>query len=176
MTTLAIDRPIDETYQDVKRLIFKVCNDFMRRNGGDFEELVSTANEVYMDAHQTWKPGSAPFTHYLCICIYRRLIGDWKKGRRLKVVSLTEPEGGQQQVVDRHREFGLSEFVEGLSDEAKYIVQLVFSPPEDLGKMIDRKGGKLLHYSSTIKSYLRDIGWSRAVIRDAWMEIQDIVN
>lgn len=175
MTTLTIARPIDETYDEVKRLIYKVCNDFLRRNGGDFEELVSTANEVFLDAHQTWKPDSAPFTHYLCICIYRRLIGDWKKARRLPAASLTAAEGGQTPVVDKHKEFCRSEFIEGLSDEAKYIVQLVFSPPEDLDGMIDRKGGKALHYSSTIKEYLRGIGWSRASIRDAWMEVQDIV-
>ena len=175
MTTLTMSRPIDETYEDVKRLIYKVCNDFIRRNGGDFEELVSTANEVYLDAHETWKPGSAPFTHYLCICIYRRLIGDWKKARRLRVTSLTEPEGGQIQVVDRHREFNRAEFFEGLSEEARYVVDLVFSPPEDLSGMIDRKGGKVLHYSSTIKEYLREIGWSRTAIREAWTEVQEVV-
>ena len=175
MTTLAISRPIDETYEDVKRLISKVCNDFLRRNGGDFEELVSTANEVYMDAHRTWVPGSAPFTHYLCICIYRRLLGDRKKARRLPVVSLTEPEGGQVQVEDHHKEFKLAAFVEELSDEAKQIVLLVFSPPAELDAMIDRKGGKALHYSSTIKEYLRGSGWSREAIRDAWKEVQEIV-
>lgn len=176
MTTLTMSRPIDETYEDVKRLIYKVVNQFMRRNGGDFDELVSTANEVYLDAHETWKPGSAPFTHYLCICIYRRLIGDWKKSRRLKVVSLTEPEGGQTQVVDKFFDFNREEFYEQLSDEARYVVQLAFSPPEDLSGMIARKGGKVLHYSSTIKEYLRDIGWSRTAIREAWTEVQGILS
>lgn len=176
MTTLTMSRPIDETYQDVRLLISKMCNDFVRRFGGDFEELVSTANEVYVDAHQTWQPGSAPFTNYLCICIYRRLIGDWKKARRLRVDSLTEPEGGQQQVVDKFFDFNRDELYEQLSEEARFVVQLAFSPPDDLGGMIARKGGKMLHYSSTIKEYLREMGWSRAAIRDAWMEVQEILN
>lgn len=179
MTTLTLSRPvtrpIDETYEDVKRLIYKMCNDFIRRNGGDFEELLSAANEVYMDAYRTWAPGAAPFTHYLCICIHRRLIGDWRKARRLPISSLTDDEGGQTPVADQHRDFRLAELTEGLSEAAKYIIQITFNPPEDLDGMIERKGGKMLHYSSTIKEYLRGAGWSRAAIRDAWMEVQELV-
>lgn len=164
-------RPIDDTYSDVEKLIYKVVNEFMRRHGGEFEELLSTANEVFMDAYLSWKAGMAPFTNFLSICIYRRLLGEKRKRMKMPLKSLVDKEGANIEVEDKHREFNEAGLVDGLSSVAKELVGLVLHTPDALAAAVRAKGDKDIHYSSTIKEYLYSMGWSRATVRSAWGEV-----
>ena len=168
--------PITETYEDVRNLIYHVCNRFARRYGGDVEELFADANVAYLKAYESWQPGhGTKFSTYLSLCIWRRLVVIRKAEHRRRAVWLRrlddvaqdqQPVAGDRSIGDR-----FAELVEDLSSDAADVVKLVFATTSDIAQMAEEKGGGYRNWRSSIRSHLRKNGWTHDRIRTTFEEI-----
>lgn len=169
--------PITETYEDVRRLIYHVCNQFARRYGGDVEELISDANVAYMKAYESWKPGrGTKFSTYVVVCVWRRLAALRKAEQRRKAVwsrGLDDISPDQLPVTAGHT-IGdrFADLLEELSEDTASVVRMVVNATSDISEVAEAKGGKYRNWRSTIRSHLRDIGWTHNRIRAAFEEIE----
>ena len=163
-----------QTYEDVQKLIYKMCHLFRRRHGGEFEELVAEANVAFCKAYEHWRAnGGACFSTYLATAIYRRLLDKKRTARRRAHVwkegqwydfQVPAPAGGWQR---------LSALVEGLSEDAKTIVQLVLDTPAELLSEVKSRGGKSCNWRTSILDHLADdAGWKQNRVSRAFQEVR----
>jgi hypothetical protein len=99
-----------------------------------------------------------------------------RKLMRLPTVSTTGPE--TDMILEDHKRsnFQVSEFIEELSSDGKMIISLIFDTPAELASEIAQKGGHARNIRRTVKSYLREIGWTYNRIAESFEEIGAVLS
>lgn len=182
--------PVAETYNDVEKLIYHICYLFQRRNGGDFEELVSEANLTYMKVYESWEPDKgSKFSTYLATCIYRRLLDvasyEWRRNCIRTGVTSESSDAHHStcfavpidgiDLKDDYQEFNEDSLFEGFSSDARLVINLVLDAPKDLLDTVRSKGGEIRNWRSTIKEFLSDMGWTAKQITESFNEVRSVL-
>lgn len=169
---------ITETYEDVERLICKTVWDFIRRYGGDFDELLSEANIGFLKAYDAFDSTKGQFSTLLVVTIWRRLCHTFEikdRERHRGGVSLdSETKNGPLSTTiaaKQPRRFSLDEFTEGFADDAKYVLNMILNAPSDFEMIVNSKGGEARNWRSSLKSHLYDIGWTATRIAETFQDI-----
>ena len=185
--TATITSPITETYYDVEKLIYHVCNGFRREYGGDVEEMVGEANLVYMKVYKSWNSsGAMSFTSFLATCIYRKLLdkkrSDNKKSKvwNISLHGLISFEFETNRVFDKIMEdkkptFDKDDFLEEFTKDAQKIIQFILEEPEELKLRVKQKGNQHRNWRSVIRNYLKEIGWTAKRITESFEEIRSLI-
>ena len=176
MTAILATQAASETYTDVEKLIYHICNKFAAKHGGDIDDLISLANQVWCDCYAGWKSGSAPFSSYLSTCIWRRLLGAKRRAMRLPTVSTTGADGEMILESRKSSNFQMSEFVSELSQDGRTIISLIFETPAELATEIAQKGGHTRNIRKAVKDYLKTIGWTCGRIAESFEEIGAVLS
>lgn len=157
--------PINDTYADVEKLIYHVANKFRAKHGGDIEELISEANVAFMKAYKHFNPKrGAKFSTFLHWVIWNHLLSFAKKP------SLPVVDAGQ--VLDNQPEaFLVWDFIDGLTEDAAIVVDLVFASPAELIESAEGKGNQARNWRSSIRDYLLQRGWGTDRIINCFSEI-----
>ena len=168
MLTMTRD-PRTETYRDVEKLIYRTCYDFARRYGGDIDELVSTGNEAYACAYNSYDPSrNALFSTWVRTQVWYALMNERKARYRIR----ERCAGDDTETWARNEsEFDMDEFAIGLSPDSQHILGLLQTPPAALADVATAKGDHGINWRSTLKSYLRAAGWTHARVAESFAEI-----
>lgn len=168
--------PRGETYEDIQSLIKFLANRFAMKSNGDFDELVSEGNVVFLRVYDSWKPGmGTKFTTYLSTCIWRQYITDYRvrvrkdvvRGCTVDVASVVD-----RRTIDYTRPGDrLAEFVESLSGDAAMVAKLVIDSPAELAKIVEGKGGHPRNWVSSLREHLKGMGWTLNRIQTTFEEI-----
>lgn len=185
---LDVKRPIDETYEDVEKLIYHTVWGFISSHGGDFDELCSIANQVFMDVYNGgWQPDKGTtFTGFLALCITRRLQDNYWNEKRHQMASLdysnecsyddgtfgSVSSAGEVEDYRCSTKFNFSDFTEEMSEDAKTVVKLVLETPAELTEVAMGKGGDPRNWRSTIRDFLCSIGWSYERVSKSFNEVR----
>lgn len=186
-------RTAAETYEDVRKLICHVTWRIVRKYGGDFDEYLSEANEVFLAAYADFD-GSCPFSNWLSQCITHRLL-DCVRDRcressrrrpapndsvgRIPVWNLSD--NGDQHanpvdsVPDVRSTWRIGELLEGLGDDARTVVKLVVETPAKLDSIIRAKGDQPRNYRSSIRNYLTELGWTAMRVAESFAEVRRVL-
>lgn len=161
----------EETYEDVRRLLYSICHKFCSKHGGDFYECMSEANLCYIDVYRTYDHTRGSFSTLLYTSVWRRLvnysISRSKQQKELSVDVYSTP------IPDRHHSsFSVESFLEYVSPDAALVVKLVVETPSEIMEIITAKGGEARNYHSTIRHHLSSIGWGPTRIRLVFDEIR----
>lgn len=171
-----------DAFEDHQKQIFGIVHNFIRKFGGDFDELVAEANLMFMKAFNEFDPEKSKFSTYLHTVIYNRLLDLLYADQRHRMMSLdNETADGTtyaSQVPDAHRSnFSFVDFAQGLSKDASTVLQLLDNSPEELAVLAIGKGGHPRNWRSSIREYLADVvGWNTTRIAKSFLEIQGALN
>ena len=164
-----------ETYLDVHHYLNAMAYHFVRRHGGDYEELRSEANVAFMLAFDRHNRSRMPFVKYL----------GWKVGNTFKdelrhrlgrlgtfygteLVPKPRMEAMANEPLSACGQFSIVEFCHGLSEDATAIVNLILETPKELRYF--QKHRSLL---DGLYAYLEHkLGWENERIIDAFRLIQ----
>jgi len=118
-----------ETYADVQLLIHKTCHDFQKQYGGDYQDLFSYAQEIFIAAYDRYTEGKGmKFTTWVRQLIWWKL-KDEVRVRQQHLVLLPREDVGVLEAATApiQVEFDLEDFcaVRELSKGARLIVKLV---------------------------------------------------
>ena len=170
MIAMNIPQAADETYEDVRKMIYKMANDAVHKHGGDFDEYVSAGHEAFMDAYVSYKPEhETAFSTWLWWKIRGAITGTIKKQYKWR-----ERLDAQQAVedvthVDR---FTLQAFTTDLSDDARTVVELLMQTPEEaIGLLHAKHTGRRTRTELFRK--LRGLRWTVLQIADSFREIRE---
>lgn len=167
---MAANLAMVETYEDVERLIYQLVHRFNQRYGGDFRELLSDANLAFMRAYKSYDPSKGQFTTLLVTSVQRLLFRTLKN--RIKYQQRYGTTLDEHRTISRDvEEFDFDCFVSNMSADAKFVVRLITHSPPELAAVANGKGGEPRNWRSSIKGYLRDLGWSANQITESFTEI-----
>lgn len=197
MTTVA--RPIDDTYEDVKKLISHIVTSFYRNYGGDWDEMFAESNIVFMNVYKAFDPSRGSFNSVLGTSIENRLKDLMFHNARRKTWSLDQDSSsggkgfGKNRAagcgsIDSHKmtlaadipdrpdcTFHLEQFAENLSKDAITVLKLILDSPAELAAMAEAKGGTPRNWRSTVREYLANLHWHASRIAESFSEIQEVL-
>jgi len=170
---------LTETYIDVENLIYDIVWKFIRKRGGDFEELAAEANLLYVLAFDSYNESKGAFSTWIHFCVWKGLLNFIKQTRqenRYGVAFCGLDEGEGQVLGKKSCPFSLSEMLEEISEDSKTLISLVFAPPEAITKRELEKGLSPCKTRVYLKGYLYTLGWTSKQIRTSFREIREILN
>ncbi len=173
---------IEETYKDVEPLINKLCWNHHKKVGGEFDDIKSQANLLFLLAYQT-SNGKASFVTWLYTSIKYGLMSwtraDWrwyknqKKIRDMlekKIPIFYEP----WLYVETNPLRVEAEFNE--SETIRTVLDTIFNTPKELTMKLNSLEDPI-QIRKTIKTYLHcELGWSWQRINLAFKEVRRLID
>jgi DNA-directed RNA polymerase specialized sigma24 family protein len=149
-----------KTYAEIEKLLQKICWAFQRRYGGEFDDLMSTANMTWLTA-PAHDPERAAYSTY----IYQRVWNALRNERRANetyhhYVGTREPSKLMDECYDLP---GME-----LGPDAETVVGLALDPPAPLR----RDGAYAPGRRNALVRYLRGLGWTAKRITESFDEIR----
>lgn len=169
MSALAVDAAT-ATYTDVEKLIYKLIHKFIRRYGGDFEELKSVANYAFVQAYDEWDSKKSSFSTTVSWYVNMHLLNELrdriKRSSRVQYKNITGRDANYRQ---RH----FANLLDTLSDDAKEVAKLVIKAPAEL---IDAMDYGELTPKKALRNYLLGLQWSKSRIVQSFNEIREALS
>ena len=165
-----------QAYESVKELIDKTVRGFVRKYGGDYEDLRADANTAWLNGHTAWVEGRANADKYsveIRRWVWFELFDNYRNKNHLRSKNRVATIGGA--IVESVAEpdtFDMNVFFDELPEEASLVVSLVFDTPEELARVIFGKGGEPRNFRSSIRDYLKGLGWTAMKINECFNEIR----
>ena len=171
----------EKLFYEVENLLKYLSHRFIKRFGGDFDEVLSEANLGFVQAFQTFNPDKgAKFSTWVHLKVWRKLQEIYRSQKRLQNLEFTTNteelwQGANLKRLDTQNWRicwdKIPERIKplDLSEDANTIIRLVLqSPKEFFGS--GKKPKKLLRRTLTTK-----FGWSPARIFQSFLEIQNAI-
>lgn len=173
---------LTETYEDVRKLIYKTVADFVRRYNGSripeltYHELAAIANELYVDAYDSYRAERGPFPQWVRFYIYKNLTERLRNNlRRQNQVSIGRLTDEMEAVITSRPEFQLAPLLERLSWDGRIVVLLVFEVPISLRCALleqEQEEETPKQIRQALRECLRDFGWTPQRIARSFREIK----
>jgi hypothetical protein len=178
---------INETYEDVRNLIYSIVHQFIRRHGhqwGTFDELLAQANWDFMVAYEDHgrkdgnRSSTSSFSSWCYWVVSKGLLEQQRttirrdRQCRIVVCDMTPDilPGGVSL-------FQFIDLLDELNDDARQIVRLVFRYPETLlDCMRSRKGCPKRNAQAVIRQYLYGCDWTPGRVTAAFENITSHLN
>lgn len=180
-------RPIDETYADVEKLLWRICHRHQAKYGGDFDNLLGEAGLLFMAAYKDYDPKMGKFPTWLYQKVTYGLISATRNRRKVRVISSSDLIESGKLVVKNERggrshleydpqepaksKFHIGDFIAELGQDAKTVVQLLLETPADLLVIADNKGGQPRNLRSTVRQALAK-EWGDQRVRASFDEVR----
>lgn len=175
MNTALRKEILSEVYQDLQEAITYTVLGFVRRYGGDFEELRADANLLFVQAYDKHDESKGSLVTWVKFYVFKNLLEKLRSrlyrqaahGRSNKdVLTLPAP-----------AEFGLMEFLDGLPLEVAAVVKMTLDPPPDVLLSVEQLGGFKPHrVRNAIREFLKDLGWASSQITDLFQNIREVLS
>lgn len=162
------------TFQDVELLIYDTIHKFIREHGGNFQDFLSEAHEVFLVAYETHDDLLGSFTYWLTFKLKKHMMELTRRAimrnNRLSRVDADLTMIARPEAVEP---FDWRRFASDLSDDAATVVKLVFEEPIDVTLAILQReqGPTPKAIRSSIREYLRDLGWTVRRISESFSEV-----
>ena len=183
----------DETYEEVKDLLYATVWKVVRQFGGDFDELMSEANVAFLEAYSNFD-GSSSFSSwvrqsvwYKCVDLIRGRLTEqsrYAKGFSDESVnrvpcSMAGADAdvrGILEIPDRpHSSWKIQSMIEELTEDAALVVKLTIETPAELEAVVQAKGGQPRNLRSSLRQYLAEMGWTACRIAESFNEVRRVL-
>lgn len=162
---MRLTRRIAETHQDlIRSAVWK----HIKKNGGDFEDLFSAAQLLFVKAVRSYeKTEGRTLSSWIFFKISRGLLDIHKTEKRRSAFrenSSVEPSYHHPPMID---------LIDGMTEDALFVIKLALDSPKEVVKVAIRRGGNGRNMRQSMRDYLQGFGWSKARIRNAFDEIKE---
>lgn len=177
VTTAWHDDACAETYEDVKRLIYKASHKYSHAQGLPFEEVLSAAHFVFMRAfHYKYrvKEGRKPAT--FSTRLHNSLNWELKDYLAKEIPHLNHAEINEELVgAEAHDPAARLRIESELSEDARAVVKLILDTPGDLSVLCHWEGVKSRKtFLRVLREHLADIGWGNQRIAESFKELRNV--
>lgn len=167
---------LSETYSDVQNLINKIAWRFYNRYGGDFYEWQAEANLVFIHVYNSYKKNKGAFSTWLYIHVWGGLLDYSKALHKQNPYSPICKEKALESLIAKPLSFSSLEFLDGICEDTKLIINLIWEPPEEIMKVEIKSGKHSCHMRRVLRTYLSKIGWTGRRIQESFEEIERMLN
>lgn len=156
---------VSECYSYISRDLDQIAGKFVRRYGGDYEEVRAEADYQFLIAHYKYESSRGGYSHWIKsrvrVNLLEKLRKEIMRNNRLPRIKLNL-ESQEDPVLTGGR------FWDGLSEDARFLTFLVLESPRELARGLGGPDprGFLFHF-------LRRSGWTVARIIESFNEIKE---
>jgi DNA-directed RNA polymerase specialized sigma24 family protein len=155
---------VTSTYEDVEKLLFRMCWWAVDKWGGDFYEWLSEAHLAYMIAYERYESThGASFNTWL----WRKVRYSLQEKRRKDQRQLCHQLGEVEVVEDRPKPL-MSRVMGEASEDARTVIMLLL----DVQPRAVRDPAKVRNH---LWRQLKDIGWTVARVTESFDEIREVL-
>jgi DNA-directed RNA polymerase specialized sigma24 family protein len=183
MSTMTISQDTaTAAYEEVKDAIVKTVRGFIRRHGGDFDDLMGEAHIAFMQGLAAWEGRAtngraiaATFEVEIKRWVWYCLFDNYRtrtQHRRAKKTVIANDEFIEL-AADNTAEFSLMEFADGLSEDARAVLRLTLDTPQELIHAALARGGSPLNFRKIIRMHFEEAGWAAKRISLSFEEIAE---
>ena len=147
-----------ETFEDSKEEIRQIVYRFRRKYGGDIDELLDIAYlqhaklwNIYM--HEPHRVKNVRFLACLNRWVWHGLL-DVRRREAVKHAAHPACPLPEQLPAKRASDFNVGEFLEGLSEDARLVAQMVLNPDDELQAAAEERGGRRCNLRAAIRAML----------------------
>lgn len=166
MTKTKNTKGIELTFNDVELLIYSLCHKWRRKGRGNYEDLLSAAQEEFIEAYLTFDSGSSQFSTWITNHINWRLGNEvlFRQRERLHRCNFNLENLPGKCAWSRER------FVEELSNDGRYIIKIAWGvlsanfPP---GRSV-----RVILVRNETKRVLLELGWQATRVTKAFLEVK----
>lgn len=179
----------EETYMDVHLLLCDIVHKFQSKHGGDYEELKSEANYLFLLAYDSYKDAKSQFSTWVYFRVWKGLLDYWKKEIKLRknVIfgEITDSPKNNSSFQTHNTIYTKTEKTTGgeashflfhlknsVSMESCDIINLLVDMPSDLFIMINENRINKTNIKRCLRKHLRDYGWTVSQITECFIEIR----
>lgn len=156
---------ISQVYEETKALIQDTVHKFFIKYKGDYQELISIANEEFVLAFHSFNPDKSKISTWIRNKIWWRLLNHMRQ----KIQTEKNTKQVKLNRIPYSETKPILETLEELSKDAKIVVSIVLYPPEqewdNRPKMLRKQ----------LKDFLKGIGWTTKRITESFGEISNIL-
>jgi hypothetical protein len=177
MTTAVLDREIaGQCYADVYELITETVRRFVRKHGGNYDDLLADASTAFMLGHRAFLEGRANTPHYeveIKRWVWYELFDAYRvrTQHRRQSKTVIKNEEFPELLTQRRGDFSLVEFFDELSEDARVAARLVLDTPAELCAAARARGGTDRNLRCLLRQHLHAAGWTAARVSEAFEEI-----
>jgi len=156
-------------YHEMQSLIAGIVWDYHHRYNWEWDELMAEANLLFMIALKKYDK-RAKLSTWLTTFISKSLINYIV--RTIKQAKIPE----RDFIESIYPSNIMTDLMDGLDNDAKMILDLVFDIPSQIQESILTKGTSSRHFKAGIKRHLTSLGWSRRQIQKSFNKISNAIN
>ena len=163
---------IEVAYEDCVNLIRSTVWSFMckyNKHPNEFDDWMSVANEFFMEAYKSYKSEASKFTAWVRTKVWYGLV--WKNWLELKHTHINAARPPRPS--NHQDELSLIDLLDELNEDAKNLILLMRSAPEDLERLFKRS--KKRPARKSVFQYLKQAGWTRANIQNAFNSLKGLL-
>ena len=173
-TTLIQEDGIQTAYLRMKSSIDGVAARYCCKYGGEFDEWQAEANLGYVCAFRTYKQDKGSLPAWILFCVRTSLADKarsvYKHSRR--TISGESVAELLKLIKDERTSFNGVDLMDGLSQDAKTIINLLWHPTEQLQSLI-KTGSNPCHTRVALRKHLTSLGWTGRKIKETFKEIAE---
>jgi hypothetical protein len=173
-TPLALDA-VTETYHDVEGLLDQIAWRFIRRYGGEYNEIRSEANIHFLAAYSRFDSSEGEFKSWVNRRVFLCLLETLRK-KIMRNNRLPRTDADPDSLVVNTSSFIALDFLDELSEDARTIVSLVLEGSMDVNLATYERGGdnpKPHHIRWAIWEVCKDFGWTFNRMKESFQEIRE---
>jgi DNA-directed RNA polymerase specialized sigma24 family protein len=181
---------IEQTYYDFENLIYDVCHKFQRRYGGNFDDLHSECNDLFLSILKSFDPHKAKLSTWLRKKLWFGLLDLHKKGKRRKNyqpdISLnsisedseTDLRDSPIKNISYEDNFNLFwvELLDVVDEDAKAILDCITSPDANMMALFQKVTGARSEKRAIKKYFVEHHSWSEEKVYGAFNSIFNGLN
>lgn len=173
----------EEAFELVKDKVYRVADQFWMRCRPRLRRDDARASSHYWFSqcwHKYHERGPEEFTRLIGRYIWGGLTNDLRQkilhdnGTKCDIIgreAIARKAYRQRQTTLE----AMQEISDELSDDAQTVMMLVLDTPSDVAKVIVGKGGQPRNFRSTIRDYLRGLGWSTLRVKESYAEMKRVL-
>lgn len=169
---------ISDTYADVKLLLDDIVHRFQKKYGGEWEELRSQANVIFMEVHKNFDHTKGKFSAMLGYIISYRLLDNLRYDLRKKQIRIEKEQRKLRQELKDNSQHFYDNFIRDLSEDAITVVDLIFCPPREViltaRTIFGERNRRSMIFAVT--QFLSDTGWTAKRIFRSFSELREAIN
>lgn len=157
---------IEEAYEDFRLLLFEIAHKITAQYGGEFDDTIGLANLRFTLAYKSFDPSKGmKFSNWMHIVVWGGLKNYLRLCRRHQKEHL-------KPLPTETNLFNMTDFLDELTEDAQYIVELLFDTPRDLTHLFLIHEGTAHQNKRVIRQYLRKQKWTKKRIDKSFTNIK----
>lgn len=163
-----MDTALSMDFVESQAYIERIARGFVRRFGGDLDELLSISNELFIEIHNGF-PEDRSWFPWLHGCLWNRWL-DYTRHRLAKCRATDDSLALEFATAP----VALAPYTtQALTDDAWLVAAVALNPPASLVAEATGRGGTPTNFRSCIRTHFTGLGWDRDRVQAAFDEIGD---